>query len=177
MPQIRPMDQPPPPQLPPVRTPAGGKVASQSWSPLACLNSLLQGLLRRSSCRRKLTTRAQSPHPLPHHPSLISAALWWPPLLGTRCPPPLTALRMRTLLWVRVQTARETMRLPSPPPPVLCPARAGSLVPFTQLLPLSSWQPNSCRAHLLESHLAAQQRRAGLGVTASELAATATQTS
>lgn len=177
MPLIRTTGQPPPPRLPPVRTPPGGKVASQSWSPPACWSSLLQGPQRRNSCRRKLTTRARSPPPLPHRPSPIGVAPWWPPLLETPCPPRLTALRTRTLSWAPVLTVRETMPLPSPPPPALCPARAGSLVLFTRLLLLSSWLPNSCRAHPLESHLAAPQRRAGLGVTASELAATVTQTS
>lgn len=153
--------QPPPPRLLPVRTPAGGKVASQSWSLPDCWSSLLQGLRRRSSCRRKLATRAWSPLPLPRHPSLIGVAPWWPPLPGTRCPQPLTVLRKRTLLWAPVRTARETMLLPCPPPPALCPERAESLVLFIQLLPLSSWLPNSCHGHLLESHLAAPQWRAG----------------
>lgn len=157
--QISPEAQPPPPLPPPVRTPAGGKVASQSWSPPACWSSLLQDLLRRNSCRRKLTTRARSPPPLPHHPSLTGGAPWFSP--RTHCPPPLTAPRTRTLSWAPVLTARETTLHPSPPPPALCPARAGSLVPFIQLLPLSSSPPNSCHARPLESHLAVTQWRAG----------------
>lgn len=155
------MAQPPLPLLPPVRTPAGGKVASQSWSPPACWSFLLQGLPRRNSCRRKRATRGLSPLPLPRHHSPIGVAPLWLPLLRTRCPPPPTAPRTRTLSWAPVLTARETMLLPSPPPQALCPARAGSLVPFIQLLPLSSWLPNSCRAHHLESRHAAPQWRAG----------------
>lgn len=159
--QIRLVALPPPLRLPPVRTSAAGRVASRSWSPPASWIFLLQGPRRRSYCKRKPVTRDPSPPPLPRHLCLTGVATLWPPLLRTRCPPPPTAPKKRTLSWAPAPTDREMTLLPSPPLQVLCPEKAGSPAPFIQLPPLSSWLHNTCRAHRQGNLRAAQQQRAG----------------
>lgn len=159
--QIRQVALPSPPRLPPVRTSAAGRVASQSWSPPASWIFLLQGPRRRSYCKRKPVTRDLSPPPLPRHLCLTGVATLWPPLLRTHCPPLPTAPRKRTLSWAPALTDREMTPLPSPPLQVLCPEKAGSPAPFIQLPPLSSWLPNTCRAHRQGNLHAVQQQRAG----------------
>lgn len=159
--QIRLVALPPPPRLPPVRTSAAGRVASQCWSPPASWIFLPQGPRRRSYCKRKPVTRDLSPPPLPRHLCLTGVATLWPPLLRTHCPPLLTAPRKRTLSWAPALTDREMTPLPSPPLQVLCPEKAGSPAQFIQLPLLSSWLPNTCRAHRQGNLRAAQRQRAG----------------
>lgn len=143
----------------PAQPPAADLAASLYWSRPAYCRMCLLALLKKSFCRRGLSTYLPPPAPHPHSHQIGEPSLQ----LSSVIPPQLrTVLRMMNQSLAHVQTGRVTTPPLCPPPPARYRARVRSPGLLTPHPPRRHWPTSSCPALHLANHPVAPLWMAGI---------------